>query len=128
MRGLLRIFNHMVDHSPDLDAIFHALSDATRRAMLRRLGQGEATVGDLAAPYPMSLAAASKHIRVLEDAGLIRRTIRGRSHLCRLEAMPMHAGQEWIRHFEHFWTERLDALEAILNEEDKAKGDQDGKA
>ncbi len=128
MRGLLRIFNHMVDHSPDLDAIFHALSDATRRAMLRQLGQGEATVGDLAAPYPMSLAAASKHIRVLEDAGLIRRTIRGRSHLCRLEAMPMHAGQEWIRHFEHFWTERLDALEAILNEEDKAKGDQDGKA
>jgi DNA-binding transcriptional ArsR family regulator len=119
----------MVEHiHPDLDAIFHALSDATRRAMLRRLGQGEATVGDLAAPYPMSLAAASKHIRVLEDAGLIRRTIRGRSHLCRLEATPMHAGQEWIRHFERFWTERLDALEAILNEEDKSKGDQNGKA
>lgn len=114
--------------TPELDAVFHALSDATRRAMLRRLTLGEVTVGDLAAPFPMSLAAASKHIRVLEDAGLIRRTVLGRSHLCRLEAAPMHAGQEWIRHFERFWTERLDALEAILNEEDNPKGDHDESA
>jgi DNA-binding transcriptional ArsR family regulator len=114
--------------APDLDAVFHALSDATRRAMLRRLVQGEVTVGELAAPHPMSLAAASKHIRVLEDAGLIRRTVRGRSHLCRLEAAPMHAGQEWIRHFERFWTERLDALEAILNEDHNPKGDHDDSA
>src|SRR3954467_11465661 len=64
-------------NSPDLDAIFHALSDATRRAMLRRLAGGEVTVGDLATPHPMSLAAASKHIRVLEEAGLVRRTVRG---------------------------------------------------
>lgn len=96
--------------------------------MLRQLARGETTVGDLATPYPMSLAAASKHIRVLEDAGLVRRTVRGRSHFCRLEAAPMHAGQEWIRHFEGFWTERLDALEAILNEEDNPKGDHDDKA
>jgi DNA-binding transcriptional ArsR family regulator len=114
--------------SLDLDTVFHALSDATRRGMLRRLATGEATVGDLAAPYPMSLAAASKHIRVLEEAGLIRRTVRGRSHLCRLEAAPMHAGQEWIRHFERFWTERLDALEAILAEDDNPKGDHDENA
>ncbi len=123
------IFNHMVEQrTPDLDAIFHALADATRRAMLKRLAQGEVTVGELAAPHAMSLAAASKHIRVLEDSGLIRRTVRGRSHLCRLEAAPMHAGQEWIRHFERFWTERLDALEAILNEEDTTKGDHDETA
>jgi DNA-binding transcriptional ArsR family regulator len=114
--------------SPDLDAVFHALSDATRRAMLRQLARGAVTVGALAEPHPMSLAAASKHIRVLEDAGLIRRTVQGRNHLCRLEAAPMHAGQEWIRHFERFWTERLDALEAILNAEDNQKGDHDDKA
>jgi DNA-binding transcriptional ArsR family regulator len=112
--------------SPELDAVFHALSDGTRRGMLQRLSRGEATVGDLAAPHPMSLAAASKHIRVLEEAGLIRRTVKGRSHVCRLEAAPMHAGQEWIRHFERFWTERLDALEALLAEDDAPKGDTDG--
>jgi DNA-binding transcriptional ArsR family regulator len=123
------IFNYMVEQrTVDLDAVFHALSDPTRRAMLYRLVQGEATVGDLAAPYRMSLAAASKHIRVLEGAGLIRRTVRGRSHLCRLDATAMHAGQEWIRHFERFWTERLDALEAILNEEDDLKGEHDDEA
>lgn len=115
-------------NAPALDAVFHALSDTTRRAMLRRLTAGEATVGDLAEPFPMSLAAASKHIRVLEDAGLIRRTVQGRSHICRLEAAPMHAGQEWISHFQRFWSERLDALEAILNAEDQHKGDHDGKA
>ncbi|EGF89437.1 bacterial regulatory protein, arsR family protein [Asticcacaulis biprosthecium C19] len=113
----------MVEHAI-LDAVFHALSDGTRRSMLRQLTQGETTVGDLAAPHPMSLAAASKHIRVLEDAGLVRREIRGRNHICRLEAAPMHAGQEWIRHFERFWTERLDVLEALLIEDDKAKGEQ----
>jgi DNA-binding transcriptional ArsR family regulator len=114
-------------HAPELDTVFHALSDATRRAMLQRLARGEATVGDLAAPHPMSLAAASKHIRVLEEAGLVRRTVRGRSHVCRLEAAPMHAGQEWIRHFERFWTERLDALEALLAEDDAPTGDHDGQ-
>jgi DNA-binding transcriptional ArsR family regulator len=109
-----------------LDAVFHALADPTRRAMLRQLASGERTVGDLAAPHPMSLAAASKHVRVLEDAGLVRREIRGRIHLCRLDPRPMHAGQEWIRHFERFWTERLDALEAILEAEDEKEERDDG--
>jgi DNA-binding transcriptional ArsR family regulator len=111
---------------PDLDGVFHALSDGTRRAMLRRLAAGEASVGDLAAPYPMSLAAASKHIRVLEEAGLVRREVRGRTHVCRLEASPMHAGQEWIRHFEKFWTERLDELERVLAAEDRKREKDDG--
>ncbi|WP_181702634.1 ArsR/SmtB family transcription factor [Chthonobacter albigriseus] len=115
----------MVEESSSrLDAVFHALADPTRRSMLRQLSAGERTVGDLAAPHPMSLAAASKHVKVLEEAGLVRREIRGRTHVCRLEAMPMHAGQEWIRHFERFWTERLDVLEALLTANDeKEHGD-----
>jgi len=114
------------ERSERLDAVFHALADPTRRAMLLRLGRGEATVGDLAAPHPMSLAAASKHVRVLEDAGLIRREVRGRVHVCRLDAAPMHAGREWIAHFERFWTERLDSLAAILAAEDERRGGDDG--
>lgn len=121
------ILNHMVEEHPErLDAVFHALADPTRRAMLLRLGQGEASVGDLAAPHPMSLAAASKHVRVLEEAGLIRRDVRGRVHVCRLDPAPMHAGREWIRHFERFWTERLDTLAALLAAEDDERGGHDG--
>lgn len=108
------------DKSVRLDAVFHALSDATRRAMLRRLAAGESTVGELAAPFAMSLAAASKHIKVLERAGLVQRTVQGRVHVCRLDARPMHGGMEWIRHYEKFWNERLDALEAALAAEDAA--------
>jgi DNA-binding transcriptional ArsR family regulator len=97
-----------------LDNLFRALSDRTRRDMLRSLAAGEHSVGELAAPFDMSLAAASKHIKVLEQAGLVRRTVQGRTHLCRLEAQPMHAGAEWLRHYEQFWSNRLDALEAAL--------------
>jgi len=69
----------------------------------------------------ISLAGASKHIQVLERAGLIRREIQGRVHLCRLDARPLHAGAEWLRHYEHFWNTRLDALEKLLEAEDAAK-------
>lgn len=105
----------MVEYtSARLDAVFHALSDATRRAMLRSLARSASTVGELAAPFDMSLAAASKHIKVLERAGLVQRTVQGRKHVCRLDARPMHGGMEWIRHYEKFWNERLDALESVL--------------
>lgn len=107
-----------------LDATFHALSDRTRRAMLRGLAEGPRTVGELAAPFAMSLAAASKHIKVLEAAGLIERAVKGRVHLCRLSAEPMHAGAEWLRHYDKFWNARLDALEAALAEEDPTKGNR----
>ena len=103
-----------------LDAVFHALADGTRRSMLERLAQRPHNVGELAAPLEMSLAAASKHIQVLERAGLVRREIPGRSHLCSLDAAPMHAGAEWLRHYEVFWNQRLDALEALLKQEKKA--------
>ncbi len=115
------MLNHMVeDSTARLDALFHALSDATRRAMLASLAHSASTVGELAAPFDMSLAAASKHIKVLERAGLVHRTVQGRMHLCRLDARPMHGGMEWIRHYEKFWNERLDALESVLAAEDAA--------
>lgn len=108
-------FNHMVEHySTPLDSVFHALADATRRQMLQALAQGERTVTQLAEPFDMSLAAASKHIKTLEGAGLLRREIRGRTHLCRIEARPLAQANEWIRHYEHFWGSRLDALEQLL--------------
>ncbi len=110
-----RTFNHMVEESSErLDAVFHALADPTRRAMLRSLAGEARSVGELAAPFDISLAAASKHIKVLERAGLVQRNVQGRTHVCRLDAGPMHAGLEWMRHYERFWNERLDALEALL--------------
>ncbi|KAB8162817.1 metalloregulator ArsR/SmtB family transcription factor [Lysobacter maris] len=108
------------DNSPQLDALFQALSDPTRRSMLQALARQPLKVGELAAPFRMSLAAASKHIKVLEGAGLIRREVEGRTHTCHLKAAPMHAGLEWIRHYERFWNSRLDALEALLEADDAA--------
>jgi DNA-binding transcriptional ArsR family regulator len=105
----------MVNESTQrLDAIFHALSDPTRRAMLRTLARQQRTVGELAAPFHMTLAAASKHIKALERAGLVRRTIQGRTHICRLDPRPLANAHAWLRHYERFWNERLDALQALF--------------
>lgn len=101
-----------------MNAIFHALGDETRRAMLRELAQGERTVGELAEPYPMSLAAASKHIKVLEKAGLVRREIRWRTHVCHLHAKPLQRAMSELAFYEQFWTTSLDALEGLLLAED----------
>ena len=101
-----------------LSHIFHALSDATRRRMLLELASGERTVGQLAQPFSMSLAAASKHIKVLESAGLIRREVRGRAHLCRLDPGPLQSAHEWLSFYERFWTVRLDVLDRLLREEE----------
>ena len=103
--------------SPQLDSIFHALGDATRRRMLHELAGGERTVGQLAEPFAMSLAAASKHIKALESAGLVRREIRGRTHLCRLAPGPLAGAHQWLSFYERFWTDRLDALERLLRAE-----------
>lgn len=101
-----------------LDTIFHALGDATRRQMLRDLSAGERTVSQLAEPFAMSLAAASKHIKALENAGLIHREVRGRTHLCRLVPGPLATAHEWLRFYERFWNTRLDVLARLLREED----------
>lgn len=109
----------MVEHySAQLDQVFRALADPTRRAMLRRLSAQERSVGELAEPLDMSLAAASKHIQVLERAGLVEREIQGRTHLCRLSAAPLAHVQDWLKFYERFWNQRLDALEALLKAED----------
>ena len=115
------ILNQMVEQSAHLDAVFHALADPTRRAMLGHLAERELTIGELATPFSMSFAGASKHVRVLESAGLVTRTIRGRTHLCRLEAARLMEANAWLRRYERFWNENLDALESLLRAEDEAK-------
>lgn len=106
-------------HVP-LNEIFHALSDDTRRAMLRDLAMGERTVGELAKSHPMTLAAASKHIKVLENAGLVSREIRWRTHICSLSPLPLKRALDEIAFYERFWAERLDTLERLLLKDDAA--------
>ena len=100
-----------------MDSVFHALAHGARRDMLGRLAGHELTVGELAEPLAMSFAAASKHVKVLENAGLIRRTIDGRRHVCRLEPGPLADATSWLRFYEQHWTERLDALQAMFTPE-----------
>src|SRR5262249_27961614 len=110
----------MVQQSTALDGVFHALSDPTRRAMLAALAGGERKIGDLAAPFDMSFAAASKHVRVLEAAGLVRRRVEGRAHVCALDAAPLEAADGWLSFYRKFWNARLDVLEGLLKR-DKEK-------
>ncbi|HXQ12960.1 MAG TPA: metalloregulator ArsR/SmtB family transcription factor [Caulobacteraceae bacterium] len=119
----------MVELSPPaLDSVFHALADPTRRAMLRSLAAGERNIGELAAPHAMSLAAASKHVKVLERAGLVRRRIMGRSHLCRIETRPLAAADDWLRFYQRLWSRSFDALDDILCEEPAPSARSDGES
>ena len=106
-----------------LTAVFRALGDPTRRQILAQLAQGDQTVGQLAEPLSMSLAAASKHIKALEEAGLIARQVLGRTHVCRLNAAPLRVADTWLRHYERFWGDRLDRLEALLRQDSASPGD-----
>jgi len=109
----------MVQHSTSsahLDATFAALSDPTRRAILARLAGGEASVNELAAPFKMSLPAISKHLKVLERAGLIARGREAQWRPCRLQAAPLKDAAEWIEHYRQFWEESFDRLEDYLRE------------
>jgi DNA-binding transcriptional ArsR family regulator len=110
----------MVEHQTErLDAVFHALADPTRRAMLRSLALEERSVGELASPFRMSFAAAAKHVKALERAGLVRRRIEGRTHVCRLEPRRLAEAHEWLRFYERYWTMRLDDLERELRKPEK---------
>jgi DNA-binding transcriptional ArsR family regulator len=100
-----------------LNRIYGALSDPTRRAILASLAKGDATVGDLAGRFPISFNAVSKHVKVLERAGLLRRTVDGREHRLRLDARPLRDAARWLAHYQSFWTDRLDALEAHLTKD-----------
>jgi DNA-binding transcriptional ArsR family regulator len=114
--------------SPQLDSIFHALGDPTRRKMLRELTEGERTVSQLAEPFAMSLAAASKHIKALESAGLVRRDVKGRTHFVRLDPAALAGAFEWLKYYERFWSGRLVVLERLLRDEvrksPKPKGEE----
>ena len=90
--------------------------------MLHALASGERNIGELAAPFAMSFAAASKHVKVLEGAGLVRRRVQGRAHFCRIEPAPLAAISDWLRFYEGFWTDRLDTLEALLINHDPTAG------
>lgn len=114
------IVNHMVEYNESLDVTFRALADPTRRAMLQRLASGPQRVSELAEPFEMSLAAASKHIRSLEAAGLVERHISGRSHICNLRANGMRAAMEWLCFYERFWNDGLDRLNDALASENTA--------
>jgi DNA-binding transcriptional ArsR family regulator len=97
-----------------LDAVFAALSDPTRRTILQRLARGEATVSELAEPFDMSLPAVSKHLRVLESAGLLSREVEGRVHRIELAAGPLREAMRWLEDYRRFWSARLDALAAYV--------------
>lgn len=101
----------------DLDRTFAALSDGTRRAIVAQLAEGESSLSDLAEPFDMSLTAVSKHVRVLNEAGLVSVSKRGRTRYCRLEAEPMKDASDWLEDYRKFWVDRFDALARYLHEE-----------
>ena len=133
MKGHLRkrkgvaIVNRMVKYSPQLNSTFAALADPTRRSILERLALGEHCVTDLARPHRISLPAVSKHLRVLERAGLVRRQRFGRVHRLKLEAAPMQEAQRWIEDYRRFWEGSFDRLETYLAELQKKEKSNDDK-
>ena len=106
---------------PDLDAVFAALADPTRRAILSRLAAGEASVNELAAPFEMSQPAVSKHLKVLERAGLIERAVDRQRRPARLKAAPMAAAVRWLEDFRDFWAASLDQLDGLLEDLKRAE-------
>lgn len=107
---------------PELDQVFAALADPTRRTIVETLAHGEATVGAVAAPHEMALPSISKHVKVLESAGLITRRVEGRQHFLRLVPAGFRSAAEWFTHYQQFWTESLDRLERLLSEIEDEKG------
>lgn len=114
-----KLINQMVQQPISVDplsATFAALADPTRRAILARLSEGESSVTELAAPFRMSMPAISKHLKVLERAGLVSRGREAQWRPCRLEAAPLRSVAEWVEHYRRSWEERLDRLDAYLRE------------
>ncbi len=103
--------------SLNLDSVFHALSDSTRRSILRSVSLGELSVSDVARPFQISLAAVSKHLNVLERANLIRRERRGSFQMVQINAVPMKEAEAWLSYYERFWNARLDEFEQHFSEE-----------
>jgi len=122
--GFRSILNHMVEDMAELDGVFHALANGARREMLGRLADGDLTVGELAEPLAMTLAAASKHIKVLERVGLVRQSIQGRRHVCRLLPMPLAPAADWLHYYQGHWENRLGALEGLFDNHDLHEREQ----
>lgn len=111
------IVNHMVKNlSPTLDRVFHALAHPARRTMLSDLMDGERNLTELAAPLRMSFPAASKHVRVLEQARLVRRRVVGRTHLCRIEGKPLAQANQWLQNYRNIWEANFQRLDDLLDE------------
>jgi DNA-binding transcriptional ArsR family regulator len=106
----------VLDASPRLDLVFHALAHPARRAIIRQLSDGERNLSELAAPLKMTFPAATKHVRVLEQAKLVRRRVAGREHLCRLTAAPLKEATSWTEQFRKYWEARFEALDSLLEE------------
>ena len=108
-----------------LDGVFHALSDPTRRSILRDIAAAEKTVGEIARPYRSSLAAISKHIHVLEGSGLVKRRKQGSFQFVRITPMPMKDAQQWLSYYEKFWSERLDQFEQYFKHKKRRRSDEE---
>lgn len=122
LRVTTSIFTFVGEYPADtLDRVFSAVSDATRRAILARLAVSDARVTDVASAFPISLNSTSKHIRVLEHAGLVRRTVHGREHILSLDGAPLADAAGWIDHYRGFWTDQLASLDAFVTGGDNAE-------
>ncbi|MEM7333926.1 MAG: metalloregulator ArsR/SmtB family transcription factor [Chloroflexota bacterium] len=113
----------MVIYNEKLDLIFGALADSTRRGMLAQLSKGETNISALARPYNISQPAISKHLRVLEKAGLIQRTKQGRDHIIRVNPEPAEQARDWIAYYAQFWNAQFNAVEAYLEENKQDEGE-----
>ena len=107
-----------------LDQVYGAIADPTRRAILGILAEGEVNVGSLAERFPISLNGVSKHVKVLERAGLVERTVQGREHRLRLNAEPLREASMWLEHYRTFWDTQLAALEALLLKKESGAGSE----
>lgn len=122
------MFNRMVEYTQEaLNRVFSAVADPTRRAILQNLAKGSATITEIARPFPVSLNAVSKHVMVLERAGLVRREVQGREHFCTLEPTPLREATAWLDYYRQFWEVRLDALERYVARKMRNTSQQGGK-
>lgn len=130
LRDPVAIFTPMGEYRADqLDRVFSAVSDPTRRDILARLARSSARVTEVAAEFPISLNSTSKHIRVLEGAGLIRRQVRGREHILSLNAAPLADAAGWIEHYRQFWSDQLASLDAfVTGRHSRVAGDETGES
>ena len=111
----------MVNNEAVLDAVFGALADPMRRRMLTRLAKGPATVGELGEPFDVTKGAVTKHVKVLERAGLLKRDIRGRVHRCEIDPLPLDRAEAWVEQVRSFWEARFDELADYLDELQRQK-------